>query len=311
MKILGISCGTKNGNNDAMCREALMGAKEKGAEIDFINLFDLDLKPCTGCIACVGNLMQGKDGGCVIRDDYYWLRDRLLDADGIVFAIPIFEKGVPAIFKILQDRFAGPSQDRGMVRISKMISGKTGNAGPDPRIDRDKFVSFISIGGSDWTTRISSDVKTFCMSPMWTIIDEHAFQWSKSIAVDDEKVDTCHNVGVNLVNAVNNPEEAKYLGDKGVCSHCHSRNFYIDKDQKAICTVCGIIGDLKVTDDKYSFDFPEEQLEHAHDTISGKMIHANDIKENEGKLREDKQTDKYKERMAKYKEFIQGSKPSK
>ena len=28
MKILGISAGTRNGNNDSMCKEALMGAKE-------------------------------------------------------------------------------------------------------------------------------------------------------------------------------------------------------------------------------------------------------------------------------------------
>ena len=38
MKILGISGGSKNGNNDAMCKEALMGAKEAGADIEFINL---------------------------------------------------------------------------------------------------------------------------------------------------------------------------------------------------------------------------------------------------------------------------------
>ena len=44
MKILGISAGTKNGNNDAMCKEALMGAKEMGAEVEFIRLHDLDLK---------------------------------------------------------------------------------------------------------------------------------------------------------------------------------------------------------------------------------------------------------------------------
>ena len=34
MKILGVSLGTKNGNNDTMCRVALEAAKEKGAEID-------------------------------------------------------------------------------------------------------------------------------------------------------------------------------------------------------------------------------------------------------------------------------------
>lgn len=32
MKILGISGGTKNGANDCMCKEALLAAKEQGAE---------------------------------------------------------------------------------------------------------------------------------------------------------------------------------------------------------------------------------------------------------------------------------------
>lgn len=36
MKILGISAGTKNGNNAAMCKEALMEAKKLGA----LNLSD-------------------------------------------------------------------------------------------------------------------------------------------------------------------------------------------------------------------------------------------------------------------------------
>lgn len=44
MKILGISGGSKNGNNDAMCKEALMGAKEAGAEIEFINLNQLHIE---------------------------------------------------------------------------------------------------------------------------------------------------------------------------------------------------------------------------------------------------------------------------
>ena len=52
MKILGVSLGTKNGNNDTMCRVALEAAKNAGAEIEFIHLFDWDIKYCSGCVAC-------------------------------------------------------------------------------------------------------------------------------------------------------------------------------------------------------------------------------------------------------------------
>lgn len=312
MKILGISGGTRNGNNDAMCKEALMGAKELGAEIEFIRLLDLDLKPCTGCIACVGKIMQGKNSNCIIKDDFEWLNEKMLDADGIISTIPIFEKGAPAIFKIIQDRFAGPSHDRGMNTICKQIAEKTGNEGPDPRLFRDdKFMSFIAIGGSDWATRVSCDEKLFALVPMWKTIDDLVFSWSKSIALDDEKVKQCHDVGVHMVEALKDPENAQYMGDKGVCPHCNSRNFYLNDDAThAICEMCGIIGEIKVKDGKVAFEFQEEQLEHAHDTLSGKLIHAADIGKYEGMLAQQKKSPEYKQRMEKYKEFIQASVPN-
>ena len=40
MKILGLSCGTKNGNNDTMCRVALEAAKEMGVGIDLGNTME-------------------------------------------------------------------------------------------------------------------------------------------------------------------------------------------------------------------------------------------------------------------------------
>lgn len=48
MKILGLSFGTKNGNNDTMCRVALEAAQKMGAEIEFIHVFDWDIKFCSG-----------------------------------------------------------------------------------------------------------------------------------------------------------------------------------------------------------------------------------------------------------------------
>ena len=73
MKVLGISAGTNGGSNDAMCKEALMGAKELGAEIEFINVHKLNIRHCTGCKACVMSLFSGRGNACVLKDDFQWL----------------------------------------------------------------------------------------------------------------------------------------------------------------------------------------------------------------------------------------------
>ena len=81
MKILGISGGMRNGSNDGMCIEALMGAKEMGAEVEFIQLQNLHIEHCTGCTACVQSVLGGRGGKCVLKDDFDWLLDKMLDAD--------------------------------------------------------------------------------------------------------------------------------------------------------------------------------------------------------------------------------------
>ena len=125
MKVLGLSCGTPNGSNDAMCKEALMAAQEAGAEVEFINLNQLDIKHCTGCKACVMSLFSGRGNACILKDDFQWLTDKMYDADGIIWAVPIFEKGAPGIFHTVMDRF-GPRLDRGNVMIAQKIAEQTG-----------------------------------------------------------------------------------------------------------------------------------------------------------------------------------------
>lgn len=309
MKILGISGGTLNGSNDSMTKEALMGAKEAGAEIEFIRLLDLNLKPCTGCIACVNSLMQGGSGACVLKDDFAWLQDKIWEADGVVFVMPIFEKATPAVFRLMQDRLCGPANDIGMNIVAGKIAESMGKPAPDTRKLKKKVVSFISIGGSDWGTRVSCDMNLAAMSPMWKVIDDLWIKWAKSVVVQDDKVAECHKIGMNLAKAAENPEEAKYLGTPGVCSFCNSRNFYIHEDGLAECEVCGIRGNLVPVAGGMKFEYTEEQKQHAHTDIPGKMEHMDDIRRNEGQLIEDKKSPKFRERVDAYKAFISASRP--
>ena len=311
MKIIGISGGTKNGNNDSMCKEALMGAKEIGAEIEFIRLMDLDIKHCTGCTACVGALFSGKGNMCVLKDDFDWLLDKMLDADGIVFALPIFEKGVPGIFQTITDRF-GPRMDRGNNVIATKNAQKNGGKVPDPRVLKDKVISYMGIGGSDWTTKFQCGAAMQALTPGWKVINNEVFPWSSGIILDDERIAVAHKIGATIANAAKDIEKASYKGEEGVCPHCHCRNFYLDRESThAICELCGIEGNIKIIDGKVKFEFPEEQLVHAHDTLSGKFIHVEDIGKTISTLMSIKKTDKYKERLENYKNFITATKPEK
>lgn len=307
MKILGISGGMRNGSNDGMCIEALMGAKEMGAEVEFIQLQNLHIEHCTGCTACVQSVLGGRGGKCVLKDDFDWLLDKMLDADGIVFSTPIFEKGATGLFHTITDRF-GPRMDRGNNIIGTKIAEETGGTAPDPRILKDKVISFMSVGGSDWVTRTQCDAGMLALTPMWKVIDNEVFPWALSILVEDERVARAHQIGRNIAEAAKNIEHAQYQGDAGVCPHCHSRNFHL-QDGKAICCLCGLEGKIEVVDGKYQFIFPEDTLPHAHDTISGKFIHGDDIQNNEKSSRAKLASDEMKARKKKYMEFIQPTKP--
>ena len=317
IKILAISGGSKNGTNDQMAKEALMGAQEAGAEIEFVHMLDLNLVPCNGCVSCV----TGKDGvfaggsaRCVRKDDLRWLEDKIYDSDGVVFVMPIFEKGVPGFFRAFQDRIAGPSHDLGMLTIAKDIHEKKGGGpgGPDPRAFKKRFATFIGIGGSDWACRMAADFALFAMVQNWQVIDYMTFTWAKSLAMEDDRVATIREVGKAIAEMAGDPDSYKYLGDPGMCSNCHSRLMYIAEDAKTVeCSVCGVKGELTIEDGKLKYSFPAEQLEHAHNLLPGKIKHVEDIGKMEGKFAEERKSDEYKRRAEAYKAFIQPSKPEK
>lgn len=64
MKILGLSCSPRiKGNTMLLLNEALLGAKQEGADIELYSVSGKDLKPCDDCRVC-------SDGSeCPIKDD--------------------------------------------------------------------------------------------------------------------------------------------------------------------------------------------------------------------------------------------------
>ena len=66
-----------------MLEKAMKGAREAGAEVEFVNLYDYKFKGCRSYFAC--KLKNAKTNGlCAIRDDLRPILKRTLNADVIV-----------------------------------------------------------------------------------------------------------------------------------------------------------------------------------------------------------------------------------
>ena len=99
MKVLGIMGSPRiNGNTDLLLDEALKGAQSRGAETEKIVVDKLKISPCREYYGCL------KDGKCVIRDDMDGLYQKILDADAVIVASPIFFYTVSAQLLLLISR---------------------------------------------------------------------------------------------------------------------------------------------------------------------------------------------------------------
>ena len=89
----------RNGNSNRLADQFAKGAADAGHEVFGFDCAKQHVAGCLACNAC------GMNGPCVQKDDFAELRERLLEADVILFATPIYYFGVSAQLKTVIDRF--------------------------------------------------------------------------------------------------------------------------------------------------------------------------------------------------------------
>ena len=89
----------RKGNTAALLKKAIEGARDSGADVEEIVLRDLKISPCLEIYGCL------KAGECAIKDDFQVVRDKILNAQGLILASPVFFYTVTSHTKILMDRF--------------------------------------------------------------------------------------------------------------------------------------------------------------------------------------------------------------
>ena len=88
----------RHGNSDRLCDEFLRGAREAGHDAEKISLRDCRIGYCTGCGVCYDTRT------CPQRDDAAQIVGKMIAADVIVLATPVYFYTLSAQMKTLIDR---------------------------------------------------------------------------------------------------------------------------------------------------------------------------------------------------------------
>ena len=85
MKVLIISSSPrKDGNSEVLCDRFAKGASEAGHKVEILTLRDKRIAPCKACYACM------ESHTCVVKDDMEAIFPKLVEADTVVLASPVY-----------------------------------------------------------------------------------------------------------------------------------------------------------------------------------------------------------------------------
>ena len=79
----------KRNNTSKLLESAMQGARDAGAEVELVNLYDIDFKGCKSRFAC--QLKNAKTGGvCALKDDLRTVLEHAHEADVIAIGSPVY-----------------------------------------------------------------------------------------------------------------------------------------------------------------------------------------------------------------------------
>ena len=100
--VLGICGSPRKGNSNYLLNHALEGAKEVDAqsvETENYSIKGKNFLPCIACSHCARH-----EGTCVHNDDFEELRNLWLNADVVLYSVPVYHMSIPGQLKCFIDR---------------------------------------------------------------------------------------------------------------------------------------------------------------------------------------------------------------
>ncbi|HEY3361415.1 MAG TPA: flavodoxin family protein [Methanosarcina sp.] len=103
MKVLVILGSPRKGNTYRAAKKIEKFMRSLGdVEFEYLMLKDENLSQCRGCFVCT---MEGEDH-CPFKDESSAIEQKMHDADGVIFATPVYGMNVSALMKTFIDHFS-------------------------------------------------------------------------------------------------------------------------------------------------------------------------------------------------------------
>jgi len=182
--ILGINGSPRNyGGTYKLLKIALKAAENEGAKVRMYNLYEMDIKPCIGCLC---DIQEACRYPCVIDDDMNRLYKDILAADGLIIATPIFWYSPSGPTKNFIDRLT-------VFENMIFITGRSWVEG--------KVCGLIAVGNDSGSIMVLSNLM-ITLNSMGFIIPPFAIAYYTEmgdVLEKDSTVYDAYNVGRNVV----------------------------------------------------------------------------------------------------------------
>lgn len=290
-KIIGLSCGRKNGNSEILLKEALMGAEELGVESEIIRAMELRVKPCTGCESCSIAMVRGKEARCAIKDDDVpWILEKTVVEDcGLIVSGPVYHLRANSYFEAIHERML-PTMFRHPEVLKKTRVG-----------------AIISVGGGEpeWTPLGLTSMNIFVQHTR-KLVDQIQVNYvgrPGAVLMEEKYLKRARELGRRVARAMMMPiEEVEFVGDETdvSCPVCHCNVLKVpEKLPNVFCPVCWVKGVLYLDGDKMKVKWDEEDAKYPRFSERGVFTHLELIKSLQMKFYTEDQK-KVKERIKKY-----------